>query len=199
MDFSPLEKWTVKELKEMFGKTTNGSRIIDFGEWQYELRSYVNDLPDEERSPFLLKGVTFLEKCIEEHNKDCPNKENCNTEEVWSRKISIAKKVIHEFIPVSDSFTAPVILPKFKFKGSKADLIRILNVLYELRKIEDLNGQIPTKEVFMKEGGNFFNIDLTDYDTNLSQAYREGKLEPNLKIFEEMLGKSRKIHEEKNY
>lgn len=199
MDFSPLQEWTIDELKEMFGSTSNGSRFIDFSEWQFDLRSYTSDLPNDEKGAFLLKGVEFLEKCIEEHKKDCPNKGNCKTEEIWTRKISIAKKVIQEFLPVTDSLTAPIILPKFKFKGSKVDLIRIFNVLYEMRKVEDLNGQIPTKEVFMKEVGNFFNIDLSEYDASLSQAYREGSLEPNLKIFDEMLEKSRKIHEEKNY
>lgn len=197
MEFGPLQSWTVQELKKMFGDTSNGSHRIDFSEWQYDLRTYINDLPPEEKSAYLIKGVEFLEKCIEEHVKYCPSKGNCKTEEIWNRKISITKKVIQEFVPVSD-YSSTVILPKYKFTGSKTDLIRVLNALFELRKIEDLNGQIPTKEQFMKIAGEFFNLDLTDYDRSLSQAYKEGTLEANQKIFLEMLYKNNQIHEERN-
>jgi hypothetical protein len=70
-------------------------------------------------------------------------------------------------------------------KGAKTDLIRILNALYELRLIQQTDGDYPTKETFMKKTGDFFGVDLTKYDVNLSQTF-EGSLETNLKVFEEM-------------
>ena len=66
-------------------------------------------------------------------------------------------------------------------------MIRVLNALYELKKIEGLNNsQVPPKKDFMIAAGQFFNINLSDYDTSLSQAIKEGNEDANLKIFEDM-------------
>lgn len=71
-------------------------------------------------------------------------------------------------------------------KGAKIDLIRILNAIYELLLIYKANGQIPTKQEFMSEFGNFLGADLSAYHSNLSQALTNQPLEVNLKVFEEM-------------
>lgn len=71
-------------------------------------------------------------------------------------------------------------------KGTKTNLIRILNAIYELRMIEKKDGQIPSKESFMKEAGEFFGTDFSKYDIDLSQAMNNTSIEANLKIFEDM-------------
>lgn len=88
-------------------------------------------------------------------------------------------------------------IPQFKLsdkKGSKTDLIRILNAIYELRMIEKPDGQIPSKEKFMKQAGNFFGTDLSKYDSDLSQAFNNTALEANLKIFEDMINITKDKH-----
>jgi hypothetical protein len=73
-----------------------------------------------------------------------------------------------------------------KKQGAKTDLIRILNAVYELKYFEMADGQIPSKEMFMKQVGEFFGIDLSKYDIDLSQALNNTSLEANLKVFEQM-------------
>lgn len=70
-------------------------------------------------------------------------------------------------------------------KGSKADLIRILNAMWELKLITNPDGTIPLKKDFMKEAGIFFGESLENYEVNLSTAF-QGTLESNTQIFSEM-------------
>jgi hypothetical protein len=79
-------------------------------------------------------------------------------------------------------------------QGARIDLIRILNALYELKLINKTDGQTPTKEFFMIQAGNFFGIDLSKYDTNLSQSLNETSLEANLKVFEDMIKNTTNAH-----
>lgn len=90
--------------------------------------------------------------------------------------------------------------PKTKFKlstkkGSKIDLIRVLNSLYELRFITNEDGTIPNKSDFMIECGKLFGTDLSKYHTNLSQALQSQPLEVNLKIFEDL----KKVIQDQHY
>jgi hypothetical protein len=73
-----------------------------------------------------------------------------------------------------------------KKQGAKTDLIRILNAIYELKMFEMTDGQIPSKEMFMKQAGEFFGTDLSKYDIDLSQALNSTSLEANLKVFGQM-------------
>jgi hypothetical protein len=73
-----------------------------------------------------------------------------------------------------------------KKQGAKTDLIRILNAVYELQMFEKTDGQIPSKEMFMKQAGEFFGTDLSKYDIDLSQALNNTTLETNIKVFEKM-------------
>lgn len=82
-------------------------------------------------------------------------------------------------------------------KGAKINFIRVLNALYELKFFTDENGQMPTKQDFMRRVGGFFSIDLSDYDVNISQAFNSGKMEINLEIFEKMKEKTRQIIDSK--
>lgn len=84
--------------------------------------------------------------------------------------------------------------PYFKWTGNNIDLIRVLNALYELKHIEKSDGQIPNKEFFMKKAGDFFGVDLSRYESALSQAMINLDLEPNLKVFHNMLKATQKYY-----
>lgn len=87
---------------------------------------------------------------------------------------------------------------KFKLsnkKGSKIDLIRVLNALYEARFVTNEDGTIPNKKDFMVECGKLFGTDLSKYHTNLSQALKNQPLEANLKIFEDL----KKVIQDQHY
>jgi hypothetical protein len=72
--------------------------------------------------------------------------------------------------------------------GAKINLIRILNALYELHLIEKTDDSLPTKEYFMENAGIFLGVDLSEYEVNLSQSFKN-TLEINVKVFEEMKNK----------
>ncbi|WP_018478135.1 hypothetical protein [Pontibacter roseus] len=100
---------------------------------------------------------------------------------------------------VHEQISTPTLEPLFKLnqskRGAKTDIIRVFNALYELRYFETANGQIPTKAEFMKHIGSVLSVDLSKYETDLSQALRNTSLEANLKIFQDM----QKITQEKHY
>lgn len=85
----------------------------------------------------------------------------------------------------------------FKFEGSKIDLIRILNAMYDSRLISE-DGKLPTKGLFMEKAGEFFGFDLSNYDVSLSQSLGEGSLKNNLKIFEKLIETTEKSHSDRN-
>ncbi|MBO0937903.1 hypothetical protein J2I47_15200 [Fibrella sp. HMF5335] len=70
-------------------------------------------------------------------------------------------------------------------KGSKTDLIRVLNALYELHLIELENGQRLTKKQFMQQVGGFLGIDMKSYEQTLSKAL-EQPIEANAGVFEKL-------------
>jgi hypothetical protein len=86
---------------------------------------------------------------------------------------------------------------KLTKKCSKIDLIRLLNAMWELKMLEDKNGQIPTKSDFMNAAGKFYGIDLSTYEADLSQAFSNGNLETNTKIFDKLKEKTESIVHEK--
>ena len=72
-------------------------------------------------------------------------------------------------------------------KGSRIDLIRILDAVYELRLIEKIDGQMPTKQEFFEAFGDLLGINLSNYDADLSQSYNKTSTEANVKVFNEMI------------
>jgi hypothetical protein len=95
---------------------------------------------------------------------------------------------------------ALVFQPLYKLlikKGVTADLIRILNVLYEMEVFEVQKGQVSTKASFMKNMGDFLGVDLSDYHVGLGQAYSSKKIETNFKIFETMKKKTSALIQKK--
>jgi hypothetical protein len=71
-------------------------------------------------------------------------------------------------------------------KGAKTDIIRILNAIYELQLIEKTNKQLPAKDFFMRQMGDYLGVDLSHYDVNLSQALSNSGMEANVEVFEKM-------------
>lgn len=70
-------------------------------------------------------------------------------------------------------------------KGSKTDLIRVLNALYELHLIVLENGHRLTKKQFMQQVGGFLGVDMDRYDQTLSKAL-EQPLEANTAVFAQL-------------
>lgn len=100
-------------------------------------------------------------------------------------------KKIHDLMNLGMEST-----PVFKLsdkRGVRTNIIRILDALYEMNYVSMPNGQFPTKKDFFKAFGQFLDIDLSNYDTDLSQAYKNAELETNLAIFEEMKQKIQNI------
>lgn len=79
-------------------------------------------------------------------------------------------------------------------RGTKIDYIRVVNVLYELGFFtDDKGGRIAKKDV-MKAFGNTVNIDLTNYDKDLSRSLSDSTaMEKHLLVFERMRDKMEEI------
>ena len=74
--------------------------------------------------------------------------------------------------------------------GVKIDIIRILNVLYEMGMFTGEGGRKISKKVFMIAMGQAMNMDLSGYDKDLSRSLSDStKLEKHLRVFENMLQK----------
>lgn len=86
---------------------------------------------------------------------------------------------------------------KITDKLSKSDLIRILNVIYELKFICNLNEEIPSKKDFMLAMGRFLSTDLSRYDEILTKG-NIVELEKYLSIFNTMIDKAQSIWFSKN-
>lgn len=83
-------------------------------------------------------------------------------------------------------------------KGTKLDLIRVVNTLYDLGFFTDESGgKIPKKTVFTTIG-NALNIDLSAYDKDLSRSLSDSTaLDKHLKIFRDMLQRMAEIFNSK--
>jgi len=203
LEWENLPNWIIKDLKETFGRTSWGGENFNPSKWISGQSSYLSTITRGLQIPYLRKGIEYAQKCLEIHKPECSYKGKtiCPDEESWLRRIALSETLLEELIPPHTEFEtaaySPPVISSFRFSGKKIDLIRILNALYELRRIQTEKGQIPTKLSFMQGAGAFFGVDLSDYDTHLSQAIKEGKLESNLKIFEELKGVTQKIFTEK--
>ena len=72
-------------------------------------------------------------------------------------------------------------------KGQKIDMIRTLNVMYEQGRFKGKDGKKLTKKDFFRTMGRAMNVDLSDYDKDLSRSMSDStKLEKHLKPFDEM-------------
>lgn len=72
-------------------------------------------------------------------------------------------------------------------KGQKIDMIRTLNVMYEQGRFKGKDGRKLTKKEFFIWMGKVLNVDLSDYDKDLSRSMSDStKLEKHLKTFDDM-------------
>lgn len=155
--------------------------------WKTNFQRWLNTNFLKHRKKVILQKC--LEYCINRYkyyeDNECQHGVDCKQRRVFEDKISILQKLLSSLESNNSEIDSKVV-SNIKFAGSKIDLIRILNALYELKKIENSNGQVPPKKEFIEAAGTFFNIELSDYDSSLSQAFKEGTLEANLKIFEDL-------------
>ena len=79
-------------------------------------------------------------------------------------------------------------------RGTKIDFIRVVNSLCELGFFtDDKGGRISKKDV-MTALGNAVNVDLTDYQNDLSRSLSDStKLEKHLVIFDRMRDKMEEV------
>lgn len=79
-------------------------------------------------------------------------------------------------------------------KGAKIDIIRVLNVLYELGMFHGKDGAKLLKKDFFTTMGKAINKDLSNYDKDLSRSTSDSTaLEKHLRIFVEMKKKMEEI------
>ena len=102
------------------------------------------------------------------------------------QKIEVASDNAGTIPSASDkSPTSPVHLSTTR--GTKIDFIRVVNTLYELGFFtDDKGGKISKKEVMIAVG-KAVNIDLTEYQNDLSRSLSDSTaLEKHLRIFDQM-------------
>ena len=79
-------------------------------------------------------------------------------------------------------------------KGQKIDMIRVLNVMYEQGRFKGKDGKRLTKKEFFTWMGRVLNVDLSDYDKDLSRSMSDStKLEKHTKVFDDMKEKMTEI------
>jgi len=115
-------------------------------------------------------------------------------EHIYKLKRQIESYKIESHRATSETKEAKFILNPLLDK--KSDLVRILNALWGLGIFVNLNEDKPTKKEFMREMGNVFGVDLSNFQSNLDGALK-GSLETNLKVFKEMLEFTEKAYETK--
>ena len=111
---------------------------------------------------------------------------------------NVEKQEIRTVPQSEDSQTGVIqeVSPVFlnKNRGYKIDLIRVLNTLYELGFFtDDKGGRISKKEVMIAIGRSM-NLDLSNYDNDLSRSLSDSTAEEkHLSIFKRMLNKMQEI------
>jgi hypothetical protein len=77
-----------------------------------------------------------------------------------------------------------------KGRGTKVNLIRVLNALHDLHLFEIENGDRPTKDAMFAAFDQFLGGDIGDYSPDLSQALNVSSHEANMSIFDQMKAKT---------
>lgn len=91
---------------------------------------------------------------------------------------------------VNDSFSVESPVHLCTTRGTKIDFIRVVNSLYELGFFtDDKGGRISKKDVMIAVG-KAVNVDLTEYQNDLSRSLSDStKLEKHLTIFDRLKDK----------
>jgi hypothetical protein len=176
ISLSKVEKLLKKELEQI--KPTKANKTETEYNWNKTI-IHLETLPElKDRIVYLIEQKTRY-KQESGYDFEHPN---------FGEKCELEIKKLKALIEIQNS-TVPQTKQAFQLRkkqGAKTDLIRILNAVYELKMFEMIDGQIPSKEMFMKQAGDFFGTDLSKYDIDLSQALNNTSLEANIKVFEQM-------------
>lgn len=82
--------------------------------------------------------------------------------------------------------------------GKKIDFIRVMNSLYELGFFQNIHGGKITKKEFFTTIGNAVNVNLSNYDKDLSRSTADSTaLNKHLHVFDEMREKMIEIFNSK--
>ena len=82
--------------------------------------------------------------------------------------------------------------------GMKIDFIRVMNTLFELGFFQTAQGGRLTKKEFFTTIGQAVNIDLSNYDKDLSRSTADSTaLEKHLRVFDDMRRKMTEIFNSK--
>lgn len=131
----------------------------------------------------------YIVTLIDEADEDDTSLRRCKQELV--RIIEPLSSVVQKDDSPS-KFESPVYLNDKR--GMKIDIIRVLNVLYELGSFVGKNGEPLAKKDFMLTMGKAINVDLSTYDKDLSRSLSDStKLDKHLDIFNKMLVKMEEV------
>ena len=118
--------------------------------------------------------------------------------------VTISGNIYQGVAPVQDNDAAPSSadsdssLCLSKRKGTKIDFIRVMNAWYESGKVESVHGGRPTKQEYFSRLGRLFNIDLSDYDKDLSNSMSSSVAdEKQTRIFDELKACHQAIYDSK--
>uniref|UniRef100_UPI004047BA7D hypothetical protein n=1 Tax=Algoriphagus sp. TaxID=1872435 RepID=UPI004047BA7D len=135
----------------------------------------------------------FIEREFLAYPDETPEKSFCQKNWVrYKRERQIEEIINNNLSGIKtelDSETPQTLKPQFKTsdkKGTRIDLIRIFSALNDLRYVEKLNGQLPTKKDFIEAVGEFLGTDFSTFQQDLSQAFKNGSIESNVEIFEKL-------------
>lgn len=104
---------------------------------------------------------------------------------------------VYQGEPKQKNATADIGSP-LHLAGTKIDLIRVMNAWYECGKVVDANGAKPTKKEFFKWVGKLFNVDLANYDNDLSTSMASSTAyNSQVRIFDELKVKHQEIYNSK--
>lgn len=132
--------------------------------------------------------LAFIITLIEESEEEDDSLERCKQEII--RIIEPINELFNE--TASEVPQSPVYL--VERRGAKIDIIRVLNSLYELGTFTGKNGKSISKKEFMISMGKAINVDLSNYDKDLSRALSDSTtLDKHLRIFNDMLQKMNDI------
>jgi len=91
----------------------------------------------------------------------------------------------------NSGINSPIYLSK---NATIIDLIRVMNAWYECGKVANATGEKPTKKEFFTWVGKLFNVNLENYDNNLSSSMNSGgDIDNQLSIFDELKNKFKQI------
>ena len=109
---------------------------------------------------------------------------------------SVFGNVEQKYMQEESEGTSPIAL--VQKRGNKIDLIRIANAMYEIGMVEHKNGGKLTKQEYFTAFGKAFNLDLSNYDKDLSNSMASSvAYERQTQIFDEMKRKHQDIYNSK--